>query len=159
NGPRRRPSPATLSPSEREAVRRTCDSGAVSACCSPSNDRPSPTARPTESAATRPTPASPAGAAIDVALVALPAGAFTMGASPDEGYASDGEGPVHRVRLAPFAIAAATVTNDDFAAFCAATGYVTLAEREQWSFVFAGLLPDDFPPTRGVEGAPWWRQV
>ena len=27
------------------------------------------------------------------------------------------------------------------------------------SFVFAGLLPDDFPPTRGVAAAPWWRQV
>ena len=27
------------------------------------------------------------------------------------------------------------------------------------SFVFAGLLPDDFPPTRGVSDAPWWREV
>jgi len=25
--------------------------------------------------------------------------------------------------------------------------------------VFGGLLPDDFPPTAGVEHAPWWRQV
>jgi formylglycine-generating enzyme required for sulfatase activity len=25
--------------------------------------------------------------------------------------------------------------------------------------VFAGLLPDDFEPTRGVAQAPWWRQV
>ena len=25
--------------------------------------------------------------------------------------------------------------------------------------MFAGLLPDDFPPTRGVADAPWWRQV
>jgi formylglycine-generating enzyme required for sulfatase activity len=25
--------------------------------------------------------------------------------------------------------------------------------------VFAGLLPDDFPPTRAVAAAPWWRQV
>ena len=21
------------------------------------------------------------------------------------------------------------------------------------------IIPDDFPPTRGVEAAPWWRQV
>ena len=28
-----------------------------------------------------------------------------------------------------------------------------------WSFVFAGLLPDDFPDTRAVASAPWWRQV
>ena len=36
---------------------------------------------------------------------------------------------------------------------------MTEAERFGWSFVFAGLLPDDFPPTRGVAQAPWWRQV
>ena len=38
-------------------------------------------------------------------------------------------------------------------------GHVTEAERFGWSFVFGGLLPDDFPPTRGVAAAPWWRQV
>ena len=36
---------------------------------------------------------------------------------------------------------------------------MTEAERFGWSFVFAGLLPDDFAPTRGVVQAPWWRQV
>ena len=36
---------------------------------------------------------------------------------------------------------------------------VTEAERFGWSFVFAGLLPDDFPETRSVANAPWWRQV
>ena len=36
---------------------------------------------------------------------------------------------------------------------------MTEAERFGWSFVFGGLLPDDFPPTRGVAQAPWWRQV
>ena len=51
------------------------------------------------------------------------------------------------------------MTNDAFAAFVDATGYVTDAERYGWSFVFAGLLPDDFPDTRGVVGAEWWRQV
>ena len=43
--------------------------------------------------------------------------------------------------------------------FAEATGHVTDAERYGWSFVFGGLLPDDFPPTRGVAHAPWWRQV
>ena len=37
------------------------------------------------------------------------------------------------------------VSNHRFAAFAAATGYVTEAERDGWSFVFAGRLPDDFP--------------
>ncbi len=88
-----------------------------------------------------------------------PAGTFWMGAPAGDGYADDGEGPVHEVELAAFSIAPTTVTNADFAAFCDATGHVTLAEADQWSFVFAGLLPDDFPPTRAVAAAPWWRQV
>jgi formylglycine-generating enzyme required for sulfatase activity len=51
------------------------------------------------------------------------------------------------------------VSNGAFARFARATGYVTEPERYGWSFVFAGLLPDDFPPTRAVIGTPWWRQV
>ncbi len=38
-------------------------------------------------------------------------------------------------------------------------GYVTEAERFGWSFVFGGFLPEDFPATRAVAKAPWWRQV
>jgi len=91
--------------------------------------------------------------------LAVRGGEFWMGAPPGEGDETDGEGPVHQVELAPFRIAPTTVTNAEFAAFCDDSGYVTLAERDQWSFVFAGLLPDDFPPTRGVAAAPWWRQV
>ncbi len=74
-------------------------------------------------------------------------------------YPGDGEGPVHDVELGPFRIAAYAVTVDEFDAFVAATGHRTDAERYGWSFVFAGLLPDDFPPTAGVVDAPWWRQV
>jgi formylglycine-generating enzyme required for sulfatase activity len=51
------------------------------------------------------------------------------------------------------------VSNAEFATFVDATGYRTDAERFGWSFVFGGLLPDDFPPTRAVAEAPWWRQV
>jgi sulfatase modifying factor 1 len=40
-----------------------------------------------------------------------------------------------------------------------ATGHVSEAERYGWSFVFGGLLPDDFEETRAVAHAPWWRQV
>ena len=93
------------------------------------------------------------------ALVRLAGGSFRMGAEGDGTYPADGEGPVHRVRLSPFSIAAHAVSNDDFAAFVDATGHVTEAERFGWSFVFAGLLPDDFETTRGVAAAPWWRQV
>jgi formylglycine-generating enzyme required for sulfatase activity len=74
-------------------------------------------------------------------------------------YPGDGEGPVHEVALDAFGIDVHTVTNDQFARFIEATGHVTDAERYGWSFVFGGFLPDDFPPTRGVVHAPWWRQV
>lgn len=92
-------------------------------------------------------------------MVDLPGGSFTMGTDAAYGYAGDGEGPAHEVVLSPFSISAHTVTNAQFAAFVEATGHRTEAEDFGWSFVFAGLLPDDFPPTRGVVSAPWWRQV
>jgi formylglycine-generating enzyme required for sulfatase activity len=127
----------------------------MSACCSPPSDRPDDDVRPTTLAHS-----APAGdGEVELGLVALPGGVFWMGAPGGDGYATDGEGPVHEVRLGPFEIASTTVTNAQFAAFCEATGHVTLAEADGWSFVFGGLLPDDFPPTRGVAAAPWWRQV
>jgi sulfatase modifying factor 1 len=92
-------------------------------------------------------------------LVPLSGGAFTMGTDDLHGYARDGEGPAHEVRLAPFSISRHAVTNARFAAFVADTGHRTEAEAFGWSFVFAGFLPDDFPPTRAVQSAPWWRQV
>jgi formylglycine-generating enzyme required for sulfatase activity len=74
-------------------------------------------------------------------------------------YPGDGEGPVHDVEIEPFRIDCGAVTNDAFGAFVEATGHRTDAEEFGWSFVFGGLLPDDFPDTRAVEAAPWWRQV
>ena len=82
-----------------------------------------------------------------------------MGTDGSYGYRQDGEGPAHAVRVSAFSISRYAVTNARFAAFVAATGYRTDAEAFGWSFVFAGFLPEDFPPTRSVVGAPWWRQV
>ena len=92
-------------------------------------------------------------------MVTIPAGSFRMGSVDAWAYPGDGEGPIHVVELDAFELSVGAVRNDEFAAFVAATGHVTDAERFGWSFVFAGLLPDDFPPTRGVAQAPWWRQV
>jgi formylglycine-generating enzyme len=91
-------------------------------------------------------------------LVELPAGSFRMGCA-DPPYPADGEAPVRTVTVARFAIAATTVSNAQFAEFVAATDYRTDAERFGWSFVFAGLLAPDFPPTRAAAATPWWRQV
>jgi len=92
-------------------------------------------------------------------LVALDGGDFVMGSDAGLGYPGDGEEPARRVTIDPFAIDRYAVTNAQFAAFVDATGHLTEAERFGWSFVFAGLLPDDFAETRGVVGAEWWRQV
>ncbi len=92
-------------------------------------------------------------------MVSLDGGDFRMGSADRWAYPGDGEGPVRRVRVDPFEIAPHAVSNAEFAAFAEATGHVSEAERFGWSFVFGGLLPDDFPLTRGVASAPWWRQV
>jgi sulfatase modifying factor 1 len=102
---------------------------------------------------------SPAQGESDNGMVRLPGGEFLMGTSEPIGYAADGEMPARRVRVKAVLVDATAVSNRRFAAFVQATGYRTEAERFDWSFVFAWLLPDDFPPTRGVAQAPWWRQV
>jgi sulfatase modifying factor 1 len=79
--------------------------------------------------------------------------------SANSPYPADGEGPVREVEVSSFRLAATPVTNADFRRFVRATGYHTDAERYGSSFVFVGLLPPDFPPTRAVAAAQWWRQV
>jgi formylglycine-generating enzyme required for sulfatase activity len=92
-------------------------------------------------------------------VIDLEAGEFNMGSDDRYAYPDDGEGPVRRVRVEAFAVDPCAVSNAEFGRFADDTGHVTEAERFGWSFVFGGLLPDDFPPTRGVAAAPWWRQV
>ena len=125
----------------------------MSSCCAPGAEP----GRPTDAA---PALGAVAAGTDDVpALVDIPGGTFTMGTDELIGYPADGEGPAHPVTVDPFRIARAPVTNAQFAAFAEATGYRTQAEVEGSSFVFGGLLPDDFPDTQGVVAAPWWRLV
>ncbi|MGP0029036.1 MAG: formylglycine-generating enzyme family protein [Acidimicrobiales bacterium] len=120
-------------------------------CCAPR--------RPPASLSSERTPGGPGGGQPPRSLVSVPGGLFRMGDQSEWAYPGDGEGPVHDVALAAFQIDSYAVTNEQFAAFVEATGWRTDAEAYGWSFVFAGLLPDEFPPTRGVQSAPWWRQV
>jgi sulfatase modifying factor 1 len=119
-------------------------------CCAPG------TLRPPRQAAIAPRTATGASTA---GMVRLDGGPFRMGSEGAAGYPEDGEGPVRTVTVRPFWIDAVAVSNERFAAFVTATGHVTDAERHGWSFVFAGMLPADTPPTRAVVAAPWWRQV
>ena len=89
-------------------------------------------------------------------LVTIPGGRTFVG-SDDPDHPE--EWPVRELDVAPYRIARSAVTNAEFADFVAATGHRTDAERYGSSFVFAGFLPDDFPHTRGVAAAPWWREV
>jgi formylglycine-generating enzyme required for sulfatase activity len=68
----------------------------------------------------------------------------------------EGEGPVRDVALPSYRIGGAAVTNQEFAAFVTATGYVTDAERDGWSFVFHALVTDPTAVTGRVSGAEWW---
>ncbi len=84
---------------------------------------------------------------------------YPMGDESPWAYPGDGEGPVHEVSLPGFMLDRYSVTNAMFEEFVTSTGWRTDAEKYEWSFVFSGLLPDDFPDTRAVQGALWWRQV
>lgn len=96
---------------------------------------------------------------VDHEFIDLLGGIFRMGSDEPTRFPADGEGPSREVVVEPFRISPHAVSNARFAEFVDATGYVTDAERFGWSFVFHLFLPDDFEPTRSVQGAPWWRQV
>jgi formylglycine-generating enzyme len=141
------------------ASREPSSDGAMGTVEAPGEPAGSPTdGSPTESPSKSPAlvtlpPENVAG------MTLLPGGEFLMGTNDREGYPADGEGPVRRVTVRSFWIDTTAVTNAAFAQFVQASGYVTEAELFGWSYVFVGLLPPDFPGTRAVAQAPWWRQV
>lgn len=96
-------------------------------------------------------------------MVQLPGGPFLMGTDYPQGFPDDGEGPVREVALRPFWIDTTTVTNTQFAAFIADTGYETEAERFGWSFVFHLHLSKKFADRLRKESTvpqtPWWLAV
>lgn len=87
----------------------------------------------------------------------IPAGVFVMGDSSGDRNPGDGEMPQHPVTLENFSIDATSVTNDDFARFVDATGYLTEAETFGFSAVFH--LAVQAPPEDVMgpaSGTPWW---
>lgn len=99
-------------------------------------------------------------------LVAVPGGSFRMGSTkfyPEEA-------PVHTVTVEAFEIEAHPVTNAQFAAFVADTGYRTVAETAPDPALFPGAASADlvpgalvFTPTAGPvdlrDWRQWWRWV
>jgi sulfatase modifying factor 1 len=79
-------------------------------------------------------------------LVAIPGGEFMMGGIGPE--ARPDEFPRHRVRVDAFGIGRREVTNAEYAAFVAATGYRTIAERPvEWAELKKQLPPDTPKPS------------
>lgn len=124
-------------------------------CCAPS-DGPRDSTPPARSEEKSPQAGSKKG------MVELAGGTFLMGADGPEIWLSDGESPVREVSVKPFWIDQTTVTNDEFAAFVEATGYVTEAERFGWSFVFHNQIPKQHRKQVqlvSVDGTAWWARL
>ena len=143
-----------------------CSPARGSAAAEPARDRDVAARAPATATSSAPMPgaalstAALSTAALSTAAlstVALPGGTFRMGTEDAEGFPADGEGPVREVRVDPFEITACAVTNAEFAEFVAATGYLTDAERFDWSYVFAGFLPGSLRRvSKRLPQAPWW---
>lgn len=87
-------------------------------------------------------PVAPPPPAATPALRRIPGGSFTMGS--DRHYPE--EAPAHLVRVAAFEMDETAVTNRQFAAFVAATGYVTVAERPLDPALYPGADPAQLGP-------------
>jgi sulfatase modifying factor 1 len=94
-------------------------------------------------------------------MIQVPAGEFRMGTDTDQGFPSDGEGPIRPVKLDAFYISAYAVTNREYQAFVEATGYVTEAERYGWSYVFHLLVSEEekLRVENVPQQVPWWYVV
>ncbi|MBM7515859.1 formylglycine-generating enzyme family protein [Nocardioides nitrophenolicus] len=117
-----------------------------------------PAGAPTGAPATTPVTVGGAGRGTDpVPLAVIPGGAAALGDHFGDGYAGDGEGPVHEVELSAFRLGTTTVTNAAFAAFVEATGHRTTAEAEGYSAVFHTDVAATVADVLGYSPAtPWW---
>jgi formylglycine-generating enzyme required for sulfatase activity len=86
-------------------------------------------------------------------MVWIPGGTFFMGS--DKHYPE--ETPVHEVTVEGFWMDKFTVTNEDFACFVQATGYVTLAERPANPANYPGAKPELLQPSSVVFRKPAFR--
>lgn len=87
-------------------------------------------------------------------FVDIPGGGFVMGVDP----VFPEEGPPRRVLVSPFRLQAHEVTNSQFAAFVADTGYVTEAERNGGSAQFSESdTPEVFQSWWSLDAEATWR--
>jgi len=85
-------------------------------------------------------------------MVKIPAGKFTMGSPDTEKHRTRDkrESPTREVTISkPFHMSVCEVTRGQFAAFVKDSGYLTIAEREGWTYAWTGRIWDK------VLGASW----
>ena len=110
-------------------------------------------------------------------MVWIPGGEFSMGAQDPQDMhdavgmqATTDSRPVHRVFVDGFWMDATEVTNEQFALFVKATGYVTVAERTPRAEDFPGAPPESLVPGSVVFSPPhhavplddqyqWWSEI
>jgi formylglycine-generating enzyme required for sulfatase activity len=155
-----------------EGIRATLPSATHVSAPAPEDD--SAFAATVENAAGgRPTGRPPAG------MVWIPGGEFSMGAAPAAGVAGGGRTcgdpladaqPIHRVYVDGFWMDRTEVTNEQFARFVRATGYVTIAERTPSAEEFPGAPRENLvagsvvfdPPSAPVpldDHFRWWSYI
>ncbi len=90
----------------------------------------------------------------------IPGGTSVIGNEDDQANPLDGEGPVRSVAVSAFLMDSCAVSNEDFAVFAKATGYVTDAEHLGTSFVLQSMVTASNARIVGaVVDAPWWLLV
>ncbi len=97
----------------------------------------------------------------DDTLAIIPGGSVTIGTSSAI-FPEDNESPERVVKINDFYMDKYEVSNDKFAKFISATGYITDAEKFGDSFVFKGLITKDVQEKYvdyRVASAPWWYKI
>jgi formylglycine-generating enzyme required for sulfatase activity len=109
-------------------------------------------------------------------MVWIPGGEFSMGIQDPRGLPNGGANPtadarpIHRVYVDPFWMDQTAVTNEQFAKFAKATGYVTVAERKPRVEDYPNARPENLvagsvvftPPDNSVtlnDHYQWWSYV
>ena len=122
------------------------------------------------------TPNKISASVLPAGMTLIPGGEYSMGCKDPRGLPHGGHEamedcrPIHRVYVDAFLMDKTDVTNDQFARFVAATGYVTIAERKPKPEEFPGVDPTQLVPGSLVFTPPltpvslddfsrWWRYV